>query len=49
MAKGYTRKDIACMMHVSIEIINSHAKKLFSKLKIHTWRELQGIFLNDEI
>lgn len=49
MAKGYTRKDIACMMHVSTETINSHAKKLFSKLKIHTWRELQDISLNDEI
>lgn len=40
MAKGYARKDIACMQNVSEETINTHAKRIFSKLKIHTWRDL---------
>ncbi len=42
LAKGYARKDIACMQHVSEETINTHAKRIFSKLKIHTWRDLIG-------
>ena len=47
MAKSYARKDIACMQHVSEETINTHAKGIFSKLKIHRKSDLLGLSVND--
>ena len=49
LAKGYARKDIACMLHVSEETINTHAKRTFSKLKIHSKSDLLDLYVNDKI
>ena len=47
LAKGYARKDIALMLHVSEETINTHAKRIFSKLKIHKKSDLFMLFTKD--
>lgn len=49
LGKGYTRKDIAAMLHVSGETVNTHAKRIFKKLKIQSWRELLNLSINDTI
>lgn len=49
LAKGYARKDIAHMLHVSEETINTHAKRIFSKLKIHSKSDLLDFYENDKI
>lgn len=49
LARGYTRKDIAGMQHVSIETVHSHAKNIFSKMKIRSRSELIELFQQDEI
>lgn len=49
LAKGYARKDIAVMLRISEETINTHAKKIFKKLKIHSRSDLLSLSLNNDI
>lgn len=49
LAKGYARKDIAAILHISEETVNTHAKNIFKKLKIHSRSDLLSHSINDDI
>ncbi|MDX8384251.1 MAG: response regulator transcription factor [Ghiorsea sp.] len=38
-SKGFNRKEIAGLMQISVNTVNSHAKHIFKKLAVHTQSE----------